>query len=163
MVELEELARSLAAYQSRVDIDPAALQQMEERLNLVQSLQRKYHADESGLIALVADLATRLETVDRREELAQELEKQIAESEAALKQNGEKLTQSRLKASSQLGSSVRKHLKDLGFRRILTLLLGAPMSQPAVVWKRSSFSSPRIRANLRELYARSLPAVKYPE
>ena len=116
-VELEELARSLAAYQGRVDIDPAALQQMEERLNLVQSLERKYHADECGLIALAADLATRLETVDRREELAQELEKQIAESEAALKQKGEKLTQSRLKASSKLGSSVRKHLKDLGFNQ----------------------------------------------
>jgi DNA repair protein RecN (Recombination protein N) len=117
MVELEELARSLAAYQGRVDIDPAALQQMEERLNLVQSLQRKYHADESGLIALAADLATRLETVDRREELARELEKQFAESEAALKQKGEKLTQSRLKASSKLGSSVRRHLKDLGFNQ----------------------------------------------
>lgn len=116
-VELEELARSLAAYQGRVDIDPAALQQMEERLNLVQSLERKYHADECGLIALAADLATRLETVDRREELAHELEKQIAESEAALKQKGEKLTQSRLKASSKLGSSVRNHLKELGFNQ----------------------------------------------
>jgi DNA repair protein RecN (Recombination protein N) len=131
MVELEELARSLAAYQSRVDIDPAALQQMEERLNLVQSLQRKYHADESGLIALAADLATRLETVDRREELAQKLEKQIAESEAALKQKGGNLTHSRLKASSKLGSTVRKHLKDLGFNQAHFDIAARRTNEPA--------------------------------
>jgi DNA repair protein RecN (Recombination protein N) len=117
MVELEELARSLAAYQGRVDIDPEALQQMEERLNLMQSLQRKYHTDESGLIALAGELTSRLETVDRREELARDLEAEIAQSAAALKQIGEKLTQSRLKASSKLGASVRKHLKDLGFNQ----------------------------------------------
>jgi DNA repair protein RecN (Recombination protein N) len=117
MVELEELARSLSAYQGRVDIDPGALQQLEERLNLIQSLQRKYHTDESGLITLTGELTSRLENVDRREELASDLEAEIAHSAAALKQMGEKLTQSRLKASSKLGASVRKHLKDLGFNQ----------------------------------------------
>jgi DNA repair protein RecN (Recombination protein N) len=117
IVELEELARSLTAYQNRVDIDPEALQQMEDRLNLVQSLQRKYHGDEDALIALASELKERLENIDRREERVKELEAEINASKTALKQNGEKLTQSRMKAGSKLASSVRKHLKDLGFNQ----------------------------------------------
>ena len=117
IVELEELARSLTAYQNRVDIDPEALQQMEDRLNLVQSLQRKYYGDEDALIALASELKERLENIDRREERVKELEAEINASKTALKQNGEKLTQSRMKAGSKLASSVRKHLKDLGFNQ----------------------------------------------
>ena len=117
IVELEELARSLTAYQNRVDIDPEALQQMEDRLNLVQSLQRKYHGDEDALIALASELKERLENIDRREERVKELEAEINASKTALKQNGETLTQSRMKAGSKLASSVRKHLKDLGFNQ----------------------------------------------
>ena len=117
IVELEELARSLTAYQNRVDIDPEALQQMEDRLNLVQSLQRKYHGDEDALIALASELKERLENIDRREERVKELEAETNASKTALKQNGEKLTQSRMKAGSKLASSVRKHLKDLGFNQ----------------------------------------------
>jgi DNA repair protein RecN (Recombination protein N) len=117
IVELEELARSLTAYQNRVDIDPEALQQIEDRLNLVQSLQRKYHGDEDALIALASELKERLENIDRREERVKELEAEINASKTALKQNGEKLTQSRMKAGSKLASSVRKHLKDLGFNQ----------------------------------------------
>jgi DNA repair protein RecN (Recombination protein N) len=117
IVELEELARSLTAYQNRVDIDPEALQQIEDRLNLVQSLQRKYYGDEDALIALASELKERLENIDRREERVKELEAEINASKTALKQNGEKLTQSRMKAGSKLASSVRKHLKDLGFNQ----------------------------------------------
>ena len=55
-IELEELERSIVSYQTRLEIDPEALHLMEERLNLLQSLQRKYQRDETGLIKLAEEL-----------------------------------------------------------------------------------------------------------
>ena len=59
-IELEELERGIVRYQTRLEINPEELQQMEERLNLLQSLQRKHQRDEAGLIELIEDLKARL-------------------------------------------------------------------------------------------------------
>ena len=51
---------------------------MEERLNLLQSLQRKHHRDENGLLDLMEELKGRLEQLDRREEVLAKIDAQLA-------------------------------------------------------------------------------------
>ena len=51
---------------------------MEERLNLLQSLQRKHHRDENGLIELIEELKGRLERLDHREEMLAEIDVQLS-------------------------------------------------------------------------------------
>ncbi len=72
-VELEELERSLVSYQQRVDLDPAALQMMEERLNLLERLSRKYGRDEAGLLEVAGELETKLGRVEHRESILEKL------------------------------------------------------------------------------------------
>ncbi|HKI68906.1 MAG TPA: AAA family ATPase, partial [Verrucomicrobiae bacterium] len=48
---LQELQTELSHYAEKVDVDPAQLQQLEERLNLVQSLKRNYGATLAEVIA----------------------------------------------------------------------------------------------------------------
>ena len=55
---------------------------MEERLNLLQSLQRKHHRDEDGLLELMEELKGRLERLDRREEMLAEIDAQLARRDA---------------------------------------------------------------------------------
>jgi DNA repair protein RecN (Recombination protein N) len=114
-IELEELERSIIAYQTRLEIDPEALQAMEERLNLLQSLQRKHHRDENGLLELMEDLKGRLERLDRREEKLKEMDSRIASETGKLTLLGEELTRSRKRAGKTLSRSIQTHLKDLGF------------------------------------------------
>ena len=76
-IELEELERSLLTYRERLEIDPEALQWMEERLNLLQSLQRKHHRDENGLLELMEELKGRLERLDRRDEMLAKIDAQL--------------------------------------------------------------------------------------
>ena len=76
-IELEELERSILTYRAHLEIDPEALQWMEERLNLLQSLQRKHHRDENGLLELMEELKERLERLDRREEMLAKIDAQL--------------------------------------------------------------------------------------
>jgi DNA repair protein RecN (Recombination protein N) len=129
-IELEELERSIIAYQTRLEIDPEALQAMEERLNLLQSLQRKHHRDENGLLELMEDLRGRLERLDRREEKLKEMDSRIASETGKLALLGEELTRSRKRAGKTLSRSIQSHLKDLGFGQATFEIRIDPLTEP---------------------------------
>ena len=116
-IELEELERSIVSYQTRLEIDPEALQLMEERLNLLHSLQRKYQRDEAGLIELAEELKARLELLDRREEMLAELDAKLALEMEQMTAHGDKLTRLRMGVARKLAEIIREHLKDLGFNQ----------------------------------------------
>jgi DNA repair protein RecN (Recombination protein N) len=129
-IELEELERSILTYQTRLEIDPEALRRMEERLNLLQSLQRKHHRDESGLLELMEELKDRLGRQDRREEILAEMDAQLASETRAVNLLGEKLTASRTRTAKTLSKSIQAHLKDLGFAQAAFEIRIEPLSEP---------------------------------
>ncbi len=114
-IELEEFQRSISSYRSSVEIDPEALQTMEGRLNLLQSLQRKHRRDENGLLELMAELKKRLDQFGRRDEMLGEIESQLATETERLNNLGKELSDSRKKTATALSKSIRAHLGDLGF------------------------------------------------
>ena len=116
-IELEDLERNLVDYQSRVEIDPEALQKIEERLNLLHSLQRKYTRDEEGLIALKQELTLLVERFDRRDEALAEIDSKIEAVRKRLEIRGNELTDARCQAAAKLAKVIGSHLKDLGFKQ----------------------------------------------
>jgi DNA repair protein RecN (Recombination protein N) len=129
-IELEELERGVVRYQARLEINPEELQQMEERLNLLQSLQRKHQRDAAGLIELIEDLKARLEFLDRREEMLAELSVQLARESSQLRELGGQLTQCRVGAAKKLAGEIGEHLKDLGFNRAAFEIQIDPLAEP---------------------------------
>ena len=116
-IELEDLERNLVDYQSRVEIDPEALQKIEERLNLLHSLQRKYTRDEEGLIAMKQELTLLVERFDRRDEALAEIDSKIEAVRKRLEIRGNELTDARCQAAAKLAKVIGSHLKDLGFKQ----------------------------------------------
>jgi DNA repair protein RecN (Recombination protein N) len=116
-IELEELERGIGSYQTRLEIDPEALRLMEERINLLHALQRKYQRDEVGLIELIEELKGRLEFLDHREERLAELGVKITGELKQVTELGGRLTKLRTRAAKHLIEIIRGHLKDLGFNQ----------------------------------------------
>jgi DNA repair protein RecN (Recombination protein N) len=116
-IELEELGRNLIDYQTGVEIDPEALRTIEERLNLLQSLQRKHSRDEEGLIVLAQELTLLVERFDRREEALAQIDFQVQAAHRRIDEQGKELTDARSKAAAKLAMVIGSHLKDLGFRQ----------------------------------------------
>jgi DNA repair protein RecN (Recombination protein N) len=114
-IELEELEQGIVTYRMRLEIDPEGLQWMEERLNLLQALQRKHHRDESGLIELMKELKARLEHLDHREEMLAEIDARLVSETRTLTEIGGELTASRMRTAESLSKSIQVHLRDLGF------------------------------------------------
>jgi DNA repair protein RecN (Recombination protein N) len=129
-IELEELERSITGYQTRLEIDPEALQWMEERLNLLQSLERKHHRDENGLMELTEELKGRLGRLDRREEMLAEIDARLASETRSLALIGAELTRSRTRTGKTLAKSIQTHLKDLGFGHAVFEIRIDPLSEP---------------------------------
>ena len=57
MEVLGELQSELSRYRDRVEIDPARLRELEERINLLQGLKRKYGSSVAEVIALLPSVA----------------------------------------------------------------------------------------------------------
>jgi len=131
-IELEDLERNLVDYQSRVEIDPEALQKIEERLNLLHSLQRKYTRDEEGLIALKQELTLLVERFDRRDEALAEIDSKIEEVRKRLEIRGNELTDARCQAAAKLAKVIGSHLKDLGFKQADFEIQTNARAEPAV-------------------------------
>lgn len=116
-VELEELSRSVGDYREDVEVDPEEAAQLEERINLFESLKRKYGNTLGDVLEFHAKAAARLSAIQNR---SGELDKLEAEAKAAEDQIvaiAEKLTDSRRKAAPNLAKQIETHLKDLGFKQ----------------------------------------------
>jgi len=129
-VELEELERGIRDYESRLEMDPEELRQLENRLNLLQSLQQKHQRDEEGLLKLVVELRARLDRIGYRDEMIAETEMQLTRETGVLAVLGEELTRSRKLTAESLSESILVHLKDLGFSQAAFDILFNALDEP---------------------------------
>jgi DNA repair protein RecN (Recombination protein N) len=112
-----ELNHQLATYVERIDLDPARLQELEARLNQVQSLKRKYGSTLEAVIAFGVDTREKLRQLEHREEEAARLEADLQTLEAQLWRMGQALSAQRRKAVPALSKAVSRQLADLGFKQ----------------------------------------------
>jgi DNA repair protein RecN (Recombination protein N) len=130
VVELEELARGLVAYADKLDLDPAQLAEMEERVTLLQTLRRKYGPTIENVIEFGEQAAARLQKIERRGDELVRLQGEIAAAQTELMRVGKDLSRLRHKAAPELSNAVRSQLRDLGFKKsefdIRLLQLDAP-------------------------------------
>ncbi len=113
--EVHDLSRALVSYADRIDADPQSLADIEARLDLIQSLKRKYGATLAEVIAYGEEAVSRLATLRNQVERGANLDAEIAAAKQRALAAGAKLSKSRSAAAPKLATSVRKHLQDLGF------------------------------------------------
>ena len=116
-LELQELETNLADYAEELDIDPAEAAALEERVNTLESLKRKYGPSLGDVLARRDAAAARLDTIENRGEKIESLERELAASRAALDSAGKSLGTLRKKAAPKLAKEISSQLRDLGFKQ----------------------------------------------
>ena len=114
---LQEMAQLLQRYSGGIDSDPRCLEEIETRLDLIQSLKRKYGSTIDEVLRFGADAAKRLELLQTKELRREGLDQEIADAAKSLALAGEKLSKKRRAAAPDLEKIVKSHLADLGFVR----------------------------------------------
>ena len=110
---LSDVIHTLRAYLEEIEFNPKRLDEVEERLNLIHNLTRKYGGSISAVIAFGADARKQLENISTASERIAALE---ADEDALLRtlaKQGSALSEKRKAASEQLGKGIELELDDL--------------------------------------------------
>ncbi len=110
---LADLARGLRDYLEEIEFNPKRLEEVEERLDLIFSLSRKYGGSIEKVIASGADARAQLENISQATERIEELEAEEANLLKKLAGKGGALSQKRQQAAAALGKGIETELDDL--------------------------------------------------
>ena len=117
VIELSEIARSLSQYAEKLDLDPAQLSALEQRVSLFETLKRKYGGSISEVIAFGERAAERMRKIEGRDAELERLASEIEKIRAQMNRSGEAVRKLRIKAAPKLSENIRRNLSDLGFRQ----------------------------------------------
>ena len=114
---LEDVAAGLRSYQEDVAADPQRQAEVEERLDLIAKLRRKYGATIEEILAFAAESSAELETLAHREERAAELHERERELRDQIGALAADLSRRRREASEALAAAMERELGDLNMQR----------------------------------------------
>jgi len=130
VMELQEIDSGLADYLEDLSTDPAELANLEERINILETLKRKYGPSLDDVVAHREEVALRLDSVENRAERLHELEAAVESARELANTAGTKLSNKRRKSAPKLAKEIARHLKELGFKQAAFEVRLLPHSKP---------------------------------
>src|SRR5258706_3779208 len=110
---MSDVIHSLRNYLEEIEFNPKRLDEVEERLDLIYSLKRKYGGSIQAVLAYGADARKQLETITGAAERIDELEMQEAKLLDKLAKQGSVLSEKRKSAALTMGKGIETELGDL--------------------------------------------------
>jgi len=118
-IELKDIAQEVGSLMESVDFDPAELDHINERLDRLYDLQKKYHAEDTeALIAQRDSLKQQLDHIDNSDDTLQELQQQVDKLKVQCQQKADQLTKQRTQAAKKIETEMQQRLVPLGMPNI---------------------------------------------
>ena len=111
--DLSDCAGDLGNYLDQMDYQPQELEQVEERLDLIYRLKRKYGNSVEEILEYLEKSREQLQQLNLSEEKAQELQEEYLHLKPQVQQAADMLTSRRHKAAKEFLSRVKKELEFL--------------------------------------------------
>ena len=110
---ISDVVHGLQNYLEEIEFNPKRLDEVEERLDLIHSLTRKYGGNIPAVLSYGADARKQLETLTGAVERINELEMQEAKLLEKLAKHGGSLSEKRKSAAITMGKGIETELADL--------------------------------------------------
>jgi DNA repair protein RecN (Recombination protein N) len=114
---LRDLQADLSRYVDSVELDPARLQELEERLNILHGLKRKYGPSLADVIAFGEEARRKLHSLEQRDAELARLNAGLENNRKELMKLGQQLSAERARVVPRLNKAVIKELNALGFKQ----------------------------------------------
>jgi DNA repair protein RecN (Recombination protein N) len=115
--QLDDVATAISSYEAGIEDDPQRLSDIEERLDLIARLQRKYKATIEELLKRADADRAELDTIVNRDELIAKLQQQDSVLRREIGLLAQQLSQRRYHAAQSLATAMEEQLNDLNMRR----------------------------------------------
>jgi len=129
-IGIDEAARALRGYRQKLDVDPAELARIEERLSAIHDLARKHRVRPDALPALIAETEARLEALAESADTAR-LTQRAAEAEASYRALAGELSAKRELAAHDLEARVTAVMQGLAMAGGRLEIALEPLAVPA--------------------------------
>jgi DNA repair protein RecN (Recombination protein N) len=111
-IQIDEAVHGLNRYLQKLDLDPARLSEVEERMQALHGAARKYRTEADDLPKLLLDTTERLEALTASQNI-EALRERVKQEELAYLKQAKQLSQKRNKAALDLGKQVTTAMQDL--------------------------------------------------
>jgi DNA repair protein RecN (Recombination protein N) len=111
-IQLDEAIHSLNRYLQKVDLDPARLGQVEERMQALHTSARKYRTEVNELPKLLLETADRLDALTASQNI-EALREKVKQEETVYLKLAKQLSQKRAVAAADLGKLVTDAMQNL--------------------------------------------------
>ena len=118
-IELKDLAQDISSQLERIEFDPAEFDAINNRLDRLYDLQKKYHVESVGeLIEKRDELKRQLSNIENSDEALAELETRCQQLKAEAQKHADALTKLRSKAARQVEKELQARLVPLGMPNV---------------------------------------------
>ena len=118
-IELRDISDTMESFAEKIEADPARLEKIQDRISKLYEIMKRFKVkDEDELVALHEHLKEELATITGDNTDISELEKNLKEKARILKQEADKLTESRKKAAKKFSEVIVEKIRPLGLPNI---------------------------------------------
>ena len=118
-IELKDIAQEVVSNEEQVEFNPSRLNEVNERLNLIYSLQQKHHVDTvEELITLCNEYASRLSAITSFDEDIEILKKRCEDLYVMVQRRAAELTEARSMAAREIETQMSSRLIPLGMPNV---------------------------------------------
>lgn len=118
-IELKDISQEVSDKEEEIEFNPARLGEVNERLNLIYTLQQKHRVSTvDGLLALAEDFSTKLSAITSSEENVEELKARCEALYNKVKKQAAVLTKSRTTAACEVEKQMAARLMPLGMPNV---------------------------------------------
>lgn len=118
MYELQDISREIRNYKENINFEPYELEQIELRVDEINSLRRKYGETIEEIFDYHQNIKNRLDEILNRDERVEELKLKLNKLESRLKERAEALTSQRKIVAKQLEKVLLEELKSLNMKNV---------------------------------------------
>ncbi len=115
---IEDCVHELKNFSDNVEYDENVLNDIEERLDLITKLERKYGGSEEEVLEYYKKASEELELLENADEKVSELNAQLEELERKIKKEAAELTKTRTAAAKTLQAEIEKSLSELDMPKV---------------------------------------------
>ncbi len=129
-LQLEDAALSLRDYSSRIESDPLRIQAVQDRLDVIRTLKKKYGATIEEIISAAAAMAAELAALTDAGLSREELDTESERLKLLMEQRGYELTSGRKSASLRLQHALEAEVHQLAMKHASFLINIEPLPEP---------------------------------
>ncbi len=113
-IQIDEAANELGSYIENIDLDPARLTFVEDRIAAILDMARKHHCDPSELLAKHETLQKELESLENAEQITEDLERKLKDLKEQYQQKANELSKIRTTKAKELSDKISESMNELG-------------------------------------------------